>query len=323
MSDAEIMHPEHFDIIAEDPSHAFAADMGLELLEFCITQLENELADNNQEMEDLNEDKLRVSCFLLRTSQNLPLHWLQLAEWEADHHVEADLYNLADSEAPEDNLPEIEAARELFVNDGTEGSELDSNSSASIEEIVAACLKDIKKLKTPHSIKMVTQLTAVAEYVKVRCKYVICKRPCLNASLAVARRMGKGPYFACQIRQNEAYLIQYKRLPPTKAGAFRSQYSLLENNTIRQSVRVYLAIQKLGEITPKELCRHVNSVILPAMNLTGKDGSICERTAIRWLIKLGYTCKDVKKGLYHDGHERPDVIKDRDIYVDRLFGYER
>jgi hypothetical protein len=125
MSDAEIMHPEHFDVIAEDPSHAFAADMGLELLKFCITKLENEFADNNQEMEDLNEEELQVSCFLLRTSQNLPLHWVQLAEWETDHHVEEDPYNLADSEAAEDYLPEIEAACELFVNDGTKGSELD------------------------------------------------------------------------------------------------------------------------------------------------------------------------------------------------------
>jgi len=126
---------------------------------------------------------------------------------------------------------------------------------------------------------MVTQLTAVAEYMKLHCRYVSnakCKRPFLNASLAVARHMGKGPYFACQVHENEAYLIQYKWLPLTKAGAFRSQYSLLENNTIRQSVHVYLAIQKLGEITPKELCQHVNNVILPAINLTGKDGSICK-----------------------------------------------
>lgn len=254
---------------------------------------------------------------------NLPLHRVQLAKWEAVSHTETDPYNLADSEAAEDDLPEIEATRELFVNDETEGSEL-----ASIEDIVMACLKDIKKLKTPRTIKMITQLTAVAEYVKLRRRYASnanCIRPCLNASLAVARRMGKGAYFARQVRRNEAYLIRYKQLPPTKAGAFCGQYSLLENNTIRQSVRVYLAIQKLGEITLQELCRHVNNVILPAINLTGKNGigSICERTAIRWLIKLGYTCKDVKKGLYHDGHERPDVIKEHDIYVERLFRYER
>jgi len=173
---------------------------------------------------------------------------------------------------------------------------------------------------------MVTQLTAVAEYVKLHCRYVSnvkCKRPCLNASLVVARCMGKGPSFACQVHWNEAYLIQYKWLPPPKAGAFCSQYSLLENNTICQSVCVYLAIKKLGEITPKELCWHDNNVILPTINPTGKDGSICEQTAIQWLIKLGYTCKDAKKGLYHNGYKCPDVIKDCDIYIDQLFGYER
>ena len=86
--------------------------------------------------------------------------------------MEADPYNLADSEAAEDDLPEIKAARELFMNNGIEGFELDGNSFTSIEEIVAACLKDIKKLKTPCTIKMVTQLTAVAEYMKLRCRYV-------------------------------------------------------------------------------------------------------------------------------------------------------
>ena len=223
-------------------------------------------------------------------------------------------------------MPEIEAARELFVNNETEGSNLKGNSSADIEEIITACLKDIKKLKTPRAIKIIMQITAVAEYVKLQNRYTSngnCRRSCLNASFAVARRMGKGAYFARRVRRNEAYLIRHKQLPPTKAGDFHGLYSLLENNTICQSVRVYVAIQKLGEITPQELCRHVNNVILPAMDLTEKKGSICERTAIRWLIKLGYTCKDVKKGLYHDGHERPDVIKDRDVYVDRLFGYER
>jgi len=47
MLDAKIMHPEHFEAIAENPGHAFAVDMGLELLEFCITWLENELEEND------------------------------------------------------------------------------------------------------------------------------------------------------------------------------------------------------------------------------------------------------------------------------------
>ena len=36
---------------------------------------------------------------------------------------------------------------------------------------------------------------------------------------------------------------------------------------------------------------------------------ITKCTAIQWLKQLGYNCKDVWKGIYHDGHEWPDVIK--------------
>ena len=66
--------PENLEDISEDPGHAFAMEMGL--LEFCITQLENELTNNNQDsiIEDLNDEELQVYCFLSGKSQNLPLH---------------------------------------------------------------------------------------------------------------------------------------------------------------------------------------------------------------------------------------------------------
>ena len=79
---------------------------------------------------------------------------------------------------------------------------------------------------------------------------------------------------------------------------------MLDNQDILQKVHMYLAAQKLGTISPDLLCKHVNKVILPTLQLTTKKASICERTAIRWLKKLGYECKDVKKGIYVDGHER-------------------
>ena len=51
----------------------------------------------------------------------------------------------------------------------------------------------------------------------------------------------------------------------------------------------------------------MNKVILPALDLTEKKASICKSTTINWL-KLEYECKDVKKGVYVDGHDlRPDV----------------
>lgn len=121
-----------------------------------------------------------------------------------------------------------------------------------IKQIVKTCLKEVRKLKTVKSIKMVTLLTAVSEYVKLRDrfeKHPKCKRPCLNASLAIARRMGKGPYFARQTRRNEVYLLKHKHLPPTKSGAQNGQYTLLDNETVLHGVRRYLAAQGLGSNT--------------------------------------------------------------------------
>jgi len=44
---------------------------------------------------------------------------------------------------------------------------------------------------------------------------------------------------------------------------------------------------------------------------------------IHWLKKLGYECKDVKKGIYVDGHERPDVIQCREKFLAQMEIYQR
>jgi hypothetical protein len=38
---------------------------------------------------------------------------------------------------------------------------------------------------------------------------------------------------------------------------------------------------------------------------------LSEQTARQWLIKLGWWQTTLKKGVYMDGHERPDVINYR------------
>jgi hypothetical protein len=87
------------------------------------------------------------------------------------------------------------------------------------------------------------------------------------------------------------------------------------------NVRVYLATQVLGNITPRALCRHVNDVILPAL---GMQGMISEPTAQRWLkFRLGYQCKEARRRIYIDGHERPDVINERKEFIKELDRYDQ
>ena len=71
--------------------------------------------------------------------------------------------------------------------------------------------------------------------------------------------------------------------PPSKVDAHHGQYTLLDNKAVLHAVQRYLAAQKLGAITPHLLCCHVNDVILLALEMIEKNGSISECTAINWL----------------------------------------
>ena len=224
-----------------------------------------------------------------------------------------------DSEQPSLPLeaPAIEAARELFRPE-------EEDEPADIAKIIQICLKDVGNHNSKHAIKSLSLLIAVSKYIKLRVRYNLskaCKQPCLKASMAIARRMGKGPYFARQIQSNELYLLKHRHLPPRKVYSREGHHSLLDNELILHDVRVYLAAQDLGSVTPRTLCQHVNDVLLPAL---GMQGSIVESTAKRWLrFRLGYQCKEAKRGIYIDGHERPDVIKERKDYLKDLDRYEQ
>src|SRR6266851_7589037 len=121
--------------------------------------------------------------------------------------------------------------------------------------------------------------------------------------------MGKGSYFAHQIQRNTIHLMQHHHLPLPSTYTQNGYQMLLNNEHILHDVRVYLAVQSLGAVSPHTLCHHVNNIILPALRINGK---IVKSTAQRWLrFRLGYECKESRKGMYVDGHECPDVIKER------------
>jgi hypothetical protein len=119
-------------------------------------------------------------------------------------------------------------------------------------------------------IKMLIQLTAVSEYVKLHTVYKsgkVCKQPCLKASIAIAHRMGRGLYFACQIHCHELYLIKHHQLSPCKGYTWKGQYLVLDNEAVLHSMYIYLAAQSLGTVTLLLLSQHVNDTLLPALEI--------------------------------------------------------
>lgn len=203
----------------------------------------------------------------------------------------------------------------------------EDNTSESIDivAIIRSRLREARTSRSTHAIKAISQLSSVLEYIALRAQYRThnkCRRPCLSASIAIARRAGKGPYFALQIRENELYLKKRHYLPPPKRFSRNGHQTLLDNESVLHDVRAYLAAQALGTVTPRTLRKHVNEAILPMLEI---KGTISKSTAQRWLrFKLGYVCKETKQGMYMDGHERPDVIKERGEFLNKIFNeYER
>ena len=50
---------------------------------------------------------------------------------------------------------------------------------------------------------------------------------------------------------------------------------------------------------------------------------LCTKTALRWLLKLGWVKTTHKKGVYMDGHEREDVVDYRqNSYLPKITNYQ-
>lgn len=82
--------------------------------------------------------------------------------------------------------------------------------------------------------------------------------------------------------------------------------TLLLDETVCTAARDWLSSQKVGSVMPRHFQHALNNDILPSINVTPKR-DLCERTARRWMILLGWRRTVLRKGVYMDGHEREDV----------------
>ena len=86
-----------------------------------------------------------------------------------------------------------------------------------------------------------------------------------------------------------------------------------------QWIRTHAYVKGEPVMTSGKFCTWVNSDLFPTIQLPrGYPTSITDRTARKWLHKLGFSPTHYKKGVYVDGHERPDVIEYRKLYLKKL-----
>jgi hypothetical protein len=143
-----------------------------------------------------------------------------------------------------------------------------------------------------------------------------------SESVAGMWRMGRGVALARRIRFLARFFIKFHRLPAETRGGVRAGSSMLKMESVHTAVTFWLERQSIGSITPRRFRQAVID-LLPTLGFLNET-TICERTARRWLKKLGYTPKPTRKGVYEDGHEREDVVEYRkDVFLPRMAEMDR
>ncbi|CAB4391219.1 unnamed protein product [Rhizophagus irregularis] len=120
----------------------------------------------------------------------------------------------------------------------------------------------------------------------------------LNASQMVAEMLNRGVWFARCVRRS----------------------SLIDDENIQLKVASYLRQHKF-DVTINSFCNFVNEEILSSIGIENKT-TISEKTANRWLKKMGFTFSRYAKGMYVDSHERDDVIAYQKEFLETMERYQ-
>ena len=178
---------------------------------------------------------------------------------------------------------------------------------------------DLKKHSKTLPLSQLNQLRILSSFATLRLKGVSR----INASLEIARQWhdGKGTYFARSVRALARHYQVLEQLPREKRG--RNGRSFLHDESVQNHCRAWLSNLPAGKVTPQALQHAVNTTIFPQLGISPKQ-PISERTARRWLIKLGWRKTVIRKGVYMDGHERDDVVEHRqNVFLPRMEGYKQ
>ncbi|KAF7332403.1 DDE family endonuclease [Mycena kentingensis (nom. inval.)] len=145
-------------------------------------------------------------------------------------------------------------------------------------------------------------------------------RPRLAASRVVAARFAKSEYWAGQLRSAAVLIVKTGELPENEQGKGAKHKTHIDNPDVKSRAQRFLKkeipVEKgglVGRVRPEKLRRYINEFVFPELEI---EDTICLTTATTWLRKLGYQVRRYAKGIYYDGHEREDVVKARNEFID-------
>ena len=168
--------------------------------------------------------------------------------------------------------------------------------------------KDLERKYKSLPLLQVNQLMILCNFATLRLRGL----GRIEASKEIARQFhqkleGSSGHFACRIRLLACHYQIFEQLPREREGGIRNACSILKNEAVRRASRAWLIQQQKGKVTPVKFQKGLNEIILPSLSIYPSK-PLCERTARHWLVKLGWQCTKIKKGVYVDGHERADIV---------------
>ncbi|UZO06126.1 uncharacterized protein OCT59_026457 [Rhizophagus irregularis] len=99
--------------------------------------------------------------------------------------------------------------------------------------------------------------------------------------------------------------------------------SLLNDEDFKEECQAWLRQQKPESRTPGNLKVYIEGMVFPKLTGHIKKDTISEKTCRNYMYLWRYKYDERKKGVYYDGHERPDVVKYRKEWLKRMFEYQR
>lgn len=236
-----------------------------------------------------------------------------------------------------------ESAPDVASNEGEDSSKAAKRALEELTEFLSSKKTPIEKMKAPLAAQC--ELRRRCEMLKSflwRMQQPAAKgKYRRDIAIEIARSNQRGDYTGRLLVQWEKSWIATRMLPATQAGGNRKFLWWTSDEGITQQVRDWAreegdkvtsyrlasfvgeCLEKLKPAGAQQNPAEVMETIEAAINAEETGASIegptiQTRTIRRWLHRLGFDWREVKKGVFVDGHERPDVIQYRQEFVSTI-----
>ena len=147
------------------------------------------------------------------------------------------------------------------------------------------------------------------------------------AGVIFAKSTTDDSYKARCLREWGATYLKFGTLPQFRQGKHSKGDSIITDDYVKRILIEQLRLLDDNSRTPSTFAKILNSELLLAVKKeTAMEVPVCisVETARRWMHILKFKPDSSKKGYYTDGHNRVDVVKDRETrFLPQMLDFEK